>query len=68
MIGIEASEDDNQTNQNTTYKVSLKSFMYIHNGVNVFFVKYHFLCNVVFMRNIGNNCYICNGKSGFAFP
>ena len=33
MIGIEASEDDNQTNQNTTYKVSLRSFMYIHNGV-----------------------------------
>ena len=36
MIGIEASEDDNQTNQNTTYKVSLTSFMYIHNGVKIF--------------------------------
>ena len=66
MIGIEASEDDNQTNQNTTYKVSLRSFMYIHNGV-IFFIKYHFLCNVVFMRNIGNNYYICNWKSGLAF-
>ena len=41
MIGIEASEDDNQTNQNTTYKVSLRSFMYIHNGV-FFFKKFHF--------------------------
>ena len=61
MIGIEASEDDNQTNQNTTYKVSLRSFMYIHNGVFLF-IKY-----VVFMRNIGNNYYICNWKSGLAF-
>ena len=29
MIGIEASEDDNQTNQNTTYKVSFK-VIYVH--------------------------------------
>ena len=41
MIGIEASEDDIQTNQNTTYKVSLRSFMYKHNGV-IFFDKIAF--------------------------